>query len=159
MPSRYYTSLLPFRELFATGTPVLTYHHVGPRPHRARLKGLYVSPKLFSRQLDELKAHRFITPQYQDVLSHPSRARSVFFTFDDGFTDVFTNAMPLLNGRGYRAIEFLVAGLIGKTNEWQQRAGDVIEPLMDSGRLGEWLAAGHEIGAHTMTHPRLTQVP
>ena len=30
---------------------------------------------------------------------------------------------------------------------------------MNVAQVKEWLAAGHEIGAHTLTHPRLTQVP
>lgn len=30
---------------------------------------------------------------------------------------------------------------------------------MDVTQVREWLAAGHEIGAHTLTHPRLTQIP
>jgi peptidoglycan/xylan/chitin deacetylase (PgdA/CDA1 family) len=29
---------------------------------------------------------------------------------------------------------------------------------MDAGHIREWLAAGHEIGAHTLTHPFLTRV-
>ena len=53
---RYYSSLGPFRKLFATGDALLTYHHVGPRPRGVRLKGLYVSPKLFAQQMAELKA-------------------------------------------------------------------------------------------------------
>jgi len=42
--------------LFEQGNPILTYHKVGPRPMRVRLKGLYLSAALFRQQLAELKA-------------------------------------------------------------------------------------------------------
>lgn len=57
----YYSSLAPFVDTFRSGLPILTYHHVGPRPRGARLKGLYVSPQLFARQMRELAESGFIT--------------------------------------------------------------------------------------------------
>ena len=154
----YYSSLAPFEEAFLTGRPILTYHHVGPRPRGARIKGLYVSPKLFSRQMAELKAAGFTTPRFASVMDGGANAtRHVFLTFDDGFRDVFEHALPVLQAHGFRAVLFLVADLIGRTNEWQQQAGDVVEPLMDEAQVRDWVAAGHEIGSHTLSHPRLTQ--
>jgi peptidoglycan/xylan/chitin deacetylase (PgdA/CDA1 family) len=55
----YYSSLVPFREVFAGGLPILTYHKLGPRPPRVRLKGLYVSSALFDQQLAELREAGF----------------------------------------------------------------------------------------------------
>jgi peptidoglycan/xylan/chitin deacetylase (PgdA/CDA1 family) len=153
----YYTSLKPFRKVFASGTPILTYHHVGPRPKGARLKGLYVGEKLFAQQMAELAAAGYSTANYQEVLSHP--ANKIFVTFDDGFVDVLQHGLPVLNQHKFTSIQFLVAGLIGKTNEWQQKAGDVSESLMNHEQAREWLAAGQQIGSHTLTHPRLSQIP
>jgi peptidoglycan/xylan/chitin deacetylase (PgdA/CDA1 family) len=155
----YYSSLGPFLQLFLSGHPILTYHHVGPRKRGARIKGLYVSARLFARQLRELKEAGFITPPYGTVAARPSSpGLQVFLTFDDGFRDVFEHALPVLRAQQFCGIQFLVSELIGKTNEWQQRAGDVSEPLMDEAQVREWLAAGQEIGSHTRTHPRLTQL-
>ena len=157
----YYSRLAPFRETFRSGRPMLMYHHVRRAPSGARIKGLYVSPKLFARQLEELGGAGFQTPEYGRV-GAPAAAgdnSQVFLTFDDGFVDVFENGLPLLRQHGFRSIQFLVADLLGKTNEWQQRQGDVVERLMDAGQIKEWLGAGQQIGAHTCTHPRLTQIP
>ena len=155
----YYSRLAPFESLFLTGKPILTYHHVGPRPRGARLKGLYVSPRLFNRQIKELKSAGFSTPPFSRVLEDAGNpGKQVFLTFDDGFCDVFEHALPALQAHGLRAILFLASDLIGKTNEWQQRAGDVVEPLMDETQVRDWIAAGQEIGSHTCTHPRLTQL-
>jgi peptidoglycan/xylan/chitin deacetylase (PgdA/CDA1 family) len=156
----YYSSLRAFRDTFLSGTPVLTYHHVGPRRRGARLKGLYVRPKLFRRQVAELQAAGFATPAFAQVTARRDggREQRVFLTFDDGFVDVFEHALPILQEQRARGLIYLVSELLGKTNEWQQRVGDVVEPLMDEAQVRDWLAAGQEIGSHTRTHPRLTQL-
>ncbi len=156
----YYSSLPPFRELFRAGTPVLTYHKVGPRPARVRLKGLYVSPQLFQRQIAELAAAGFAAPAYAEVVpfSRAADAR-VGITFDDGFRNVFAHALAPLAEHRFRAMQFLVADLLGKTNGWEEREGEAREPLMDAAQVREWLAAGHAIGSHTLTHPHLNQIP
>jgi peptidoglycan/xylan/chitin deacetylase (PgdA/CDA1 family) len=159
--SHYYHSLKPFRQWFETGFPILTYHKLGARPRGARLKGLYVSEELFGRQLAELSEAGF-TGVFLDQLSTDARAkpqREVALTFDDGFCNVFRVGLPLLARNKFRAIEFLVADLLGKSNEWEQQEGEVAEPLMDAAQVREWLAAGHEIGSHTLTHPHLAQIP
>jgi peptidoglycan/xylan/chitin deacetylase (PgdA/CDA1 family) len=153
----YYTSLGEFRGLFATGNPVLTYHKVGPRPRGARLKGLYVSPALFARQLGELRAAGYRSGPLAESAG-PAQAGRVVLTFDDGFVNVLAHALAPLRSNGFSAIQFLVADLLGKTNEWEAAAGERTEPLMDVAQVREWLAAGHAIGSHTRTHPFLTQL-
>ncbi len=153
----YYTSLGEFRTLFATANPVLTYHKVGPRPRGARLKGLYVSPALFARQLGELRAAGYRSGALAEAAG-PAQAGRVVLTFDDGFVNVLEHALAPLRSHGFSAIQFLVADLLGKTNEWES-AGERTEPLMDAAQVREWLAAGHDIGSHTRSHPFLTQLP
>src|SRR5512133_1396559 len=112
----YYSELKPSQELFLTGLPILTYHHVGPRPSGVRIKGLYVNPRLFKSQLDELARAGFSAPAYDPVkLVEQPPVRNVLLTFDDGFVDVFNHALPVLNRTGFKAIEFLVSDLVGKT--------------------------------------------
>jgi peptidoglycan/xylan/chitin deacetylase (PgdA/CDA1 family) len=155
----YYSTLAPFRATFRTGHPVLTYHHVGPRPRGVRLKGLFLSQKLFVRQIAELGEAGFSSQPLAAITSSHTDARPlVFLTFDDGFRDVFEHALPVLRQQRCCSIVFLVSEFIGKTNEWQQRAGDIAVPMMDEAQARDWLAAGQEIGSHTRTHPRLTQL-
>ncbi|HVV00691.1 MAG TPA: polysaccharide deacetylase family protein [Verrucomicrobiae bacterium] len=163
-----YSRLGPFRELFETARPILMYHHVGPRPRGARLKGLYVSPRLFKIQIEELARAGFKTPPFAECLTNGSAIstptatrppRDIFLTFDDGFVDVFDHALPVLDEHGFSAIQFVLPDLLGKTNEWQERQGDVSHPLMDAAQVREWLAAGQEIGSHSLTHPWLTRIP
>jgi peptidoglycan/xylan/chitin deacetylase (PgdA/CDA1 family) len=154
---QYYTDYAPFRELFATGTPILTYHKIGNRPAGARLKGLYVSEKLFHTQLEELKHHGFRTAGLGDL--GKSEPKTIVITFDDGFRNVLQNGRVSLRSASYKAIQFLLPDRIGKTNDWDAAVGEIPEPLMTSSEIREWLAEGHEIGSHTCTHPFLTRIP
>lgn len=157
--SDYYHSLTPFRKLFETGAPVLTYHKLGPRPRGVRLKGLYVGEKLFARQLAELRDAGFSTPLLAEMFPVKENSqKQIVLTFDDGFANVLRHGLKPLAENKFRAIQFLVADLLGKTNEWDARAGEASEPLMDLTQVREWLAAGHEIGSHTLTHPYLTRL-
>ena len=155
----YYTRLEPFSELFTRGVPSLTYHKVGPRPARVRLKGLYVSKQLFERQLSELRQAGFRTGTFGPPSDDPGNStRRIALTFDDGFVNVFKHALEPLAAYGFQAIEFLVADLLGRSNEWEVPQGEAPEPLMDAAQVRDWLAAGHEIGSHTLTHPFLAQI-
>src|SRR5882762_7696921 len=123
LPS-YYSRLEPFRDILGRGG-ILTYHHVGPRPRAARLKGLYVSPRLFTQQMSELRSEGFTGESYNKVtLASEADWANFFITFDDGFRDVFEHALPVLQESGFCAIQFLVADLIGQTSQWQQRSGE-----------------------------------
>ena len=156
----HYTSLRPFRSLFRDGLPILTYHKLGPRPPRARLNGLYVETGLFSRQLAELRAAGFHAASLDSVsLAAKEPLPSIVLTFDDGFCNVLEHGLTPLAEHGFQATQFLVADLIGKSNLWEQAEGEVPAPLMDKAQVREWLAAGHAIGSHTLTHPFLTRLP
>jgi peptidoglycan/xylan/chitin deacetylase (PgdA/CDA1 family) len=155
----YYTRLAPFIGAFARGRAALTYHKLGPRPAAVRLKGLYVSEHLFGTQLSELRSAGVRSCRLDDQLV-PSGDAPVgdilAITFDDGFESVLRHGLDPLAKNGFQAIQFLVSDLIGQSNEWEQHEGEAAERLMDASQIREWLAAGHDIGAHSKRHPRLT---
>jgi peptidoglycan/xylan/chitin deacetylase (PgdA/CDA1 family) len=80
-------------------------------------------------------------------------------TFDDGFANVLEYGLEPLARCRFRAIQFLVADRLGQVNDWDAPKREVMVPLMDGAQVRDWLAAGHAIGAHTLTHPRLAQIP
>lgn len=154
----YYSSLAPFREWFEQGNPVLTYHKLGPRPRRVRLKGLYLSAGLFRRQLRELQAAGFTSGSLSDCAG-PLLSRRIVLTFDDGYVNVLRHGLEPLAANGFKAIQFLPANRLGRCNEWDVALGEAPEAIMDVAQVREWLAAGHGIGSHTLDHPHLTQIP
>lgn len=154
-----YSSLGPFREAFTRQIPILMYHKVGPRPSRVRLKGMYVEPRLFRRQMKELGAAGFTSASPDAVLSDAqSQPPKIVLTFDDGYRNVLEHALEPMRAAKLKAIQFLIPDLIGKRNEWDVAQGEAPEPLMNREEIGQWLEAGHDIGAHTCTHPFLTRI-
>jgi peptidoglycan/xylan/chitin deacetylase (PgdA/CDA1 family) len=151
----YFSELPPFREHFSEGFPILCYHKIEPVPAGARIKGLYLEPSLFRRQIQELSGAGF-----SFSLPGPfSVASSMAITFDDGFLSNFEAAVPVMKEIGARAINYLVADRIGKTSDWETAEGGEARSLMDEAQVRDWLAAGNWIGAHTCTHPRLSKIP
>ena len=150
----YYSELAPFAAHFARGLPSLCYHKIETPPRRARIRGLYLSPDLFARQIRELRdaGFRFVPPGGTEPAS------AVAITFDDGFVSNWESALPRMNEVGCRAINFLVADRIGQASEWESAEGGEARPLMDESQIRDWLAAGNWIGAHTCTHPRLSRI-
>ena len=150
----YYTELAPFRGLFQEGHPILCYHKIAPPPKQARIKGLYLEPKLFLRQMSEI-TQAGLTSSFPGR-SAVSKKETITITFDDGFVSNLIEAVPLMKKVGVQAINYLVADRLGQTSDWEAREGGEADPLMDESQVREWLAAGHQIGAHTCTHPRLS---
>ena len=156
-PPGYYSSLADFGDLFQEGIPILNYHMIAPLP--ARHKGIYVPPGVFSRQMRELCAAGFSSVSLTNILATTDNARrQVIISFDDGFQSVFDHAMDALADQSFKAIQFLIPKFLGKTNEWDLPLGVKQHRLMDAHQIREWLADGHEIGSHTLTHPYLTRI-
>jgi peptidoglycan/xylan/chitin deacetylase (PgdA/CDA1 family) len=141
------------RRLIRRGIPIFAYHKIAEPTAGTRDSFLYVSPKRFDEQLSALKGMS-LTLGTLDDFARNERGR-VIITFDDGFTSVLQNGLEILSRHKIRAMEFLVAGSLGKQNHWDIAKGDVPEQLMDESQIREWLAAGHQIGSHSMTHRNL----
>jgi len=154
----YLAELGPLRPLFDTGLPVVCYHKLGPKPRGVRLRGIYVGRALFSRQMAQLRAAGYRSVAMDRLADSRPAAREVAITFDDGSLTVLRHALEPLAAAGFRAINYLVSDLIGGFNEWDTVNGEVPDRLMDEAQVRDWMAAGHEIGAHTRTHPKLSRL-
>lgn len=150
------------------GLRVLFYHRVNPYP-RARLgpvsREITVSPAAFEQQLRHLAArgwHSLTIADCAAVLAgqKPLPAKSMLITFDDGYEDNLLYAAPLLARFGFRATVFVIAGFLGRTSGAVWPHGDPPEfgRFLTGPQLHALQGAGLEIGSHTMTHPRLTEI-
>ena len=84
--------------------------------------------------------------------------RPIILTFDDGYLDNYTNLLPLMQQYGYRGVLYLLGDADIRYNQWDADF-DPLEPrsdIMDLAQKRAFVAAGWEIGAHTMSHPKLT---
>jgi len=154
----YFAEVGPLAALFDTGLPVLCYHKIGRKPWGVKLRGTYVGEGLFSRQMAELRGSGYRSASVDRLLGDSRGSREVVLTFDDGSLSALRYSAAPMADAGFRAINYLVSDLLGKMNEWDTVHGEVPDRLMDQAQVQEWMAAGHEIGAHTRTHPRLSRI-
>jgi len=142
--------------------PVLAYHRVTDRPNPA-LAEFAVSPRTFRRQMAWLRinGHHVVSlAQLYDAYrgGAPLPPRPVAITFDDGYEETATIAAPILHEFGYQATLFVVADRVGGCNDWDAVYSLPPARLLDWDRLRSLLSAGMEIGGHSATHARLTQL-
>lgn len=142
--------------------PVLAYHQVEPlhrrRPARA---GLVIDTISFQRQLLLLRAlgYRAIDlDQLAAALAGERRLprRAVVLTFDDGYHGVCDWALPLLRRYRYTATCFLIAEDFDAT---RSAVAERAFPTLTHAQVQTMLASGMGIGAHSYSHPRLTDLP
>ena len=137
------------------------FHNIGTPPPGAQLPKLYVEAATFERQCQWLKRLGMRGVSMGEGLQgwRNGRARQlVVLTFDDGYADTLDSAGPILRQFGFQATCYIVSGAIGTYNKWDAEILGVRKPVMDRVAIGQWLAAGHEIGSHTITHPVLTHL-
>jgi len=77
----------------------------------------------------------------------------VGLTFDDGYEDFVTYAVPILQHYGFTATVFPVAQRLGQDNAWDTHGPR--KQLMTPEQLQEVVAAGMEIGSHGLRHVSL----
>jgi peptidoglycan/xylan/chitin deacetylase (PgdA/CDA1 family) len=128
----------------------------------ASLRRWRVSQSEFVRQLEWLAAEGYTSIRLDQWLEVQSRdpaalARRVVLSFDDAYRDFITAALPVLAHHGFGATMFVPTGLVGSAAEWDREFGEPAA-LMSWDELDVITAAGIEIGAHTITHPRLSRL-
>ena len=149
-----------FQRRCRQGIPILMFHKIGNHPASANMPWFYVSPAHFERLLDTFKLKNYQSISISDAVQAKAGMNKRFvFSFDDGYEGSLSYAAPKLKELGFGAIQFLVANRLGQRNEWDLGVDTTMERLMDETQVEEWLSFGLEIGAHTLTHPRLSEIP
>ncbi len=124
---------------------ILVYHTISS-PAEALPGDIDISPERFERQLQWLSRWRSVVRLYQTLRS-PASNRLVSITFDDGFRDNLTVALPLLEKYNLPMTLFVTAGFVG-TEGYLSRA-ELFEisrhPLVT-------------IGAHGLRHRHFNQL-
>ena len=144
-------------------TSALLFHHVGPR--RSGIPpSLTVDPVRFDRLLAALERRGYKGVSCRDWLAARQQEepappdKMVILTFDDGYADLMTFALPSLRRTGFRATAFVVGGRLGGWNSWDDPTEGGAHRLMSSDDVRQWVGEGMDIGGHGMTHVDLTQV-
>lgn len=138
------------------GPLVLMYHSVTSGAATPPWKWA-ISQQRFCEQLGLLKAAGWSAIRFSELL-HPDSlpAKAVAITFDDGYADNYA-AFEALAARDMCATWFIVSRDVGGRSSWTDPGAPTL-PMLTGAQLREMQAAGMEIGSHTRSHARLTQV-
>jgi len=130
------------------------YHYIriNPDPRDKTGFALSVTPAAFHAQMDYLARNHFhVIPLSQAVAAirnhGPLPSRPAVLTFDDGYADFYTTAVPEMQRYGFTATDYVIPGRLGRSSfmTWSQ--------VIAADRLGFTLAA------HTMNHVALASYP
>jgi len=146
-----------------TSPRILMYHMIRDAIPGKKFNSLRVAPEMFERQIAYLNANGWHSYTMSQAVAQKETlpAKSVVITFDDGYQDNLTNALPILKKYGFKATIYLVNDR--HTRDWSgyrkaknEGAGLKDEPKLSDDEVRELLQSGLiEIGAHTLTHANL----
>jgi len=141
---------------------VLMYHIIA-EPLAAQEARYCCSPRRFAAQMRHLRESGMRLVSLEELAdAFDGRGEwpelGVAVTFDDGFADTFSNALPVIGRYRVPATMFAVADRIGASNEWMSSRGFPQRRLMSAAELRAMHGAGVAIGSHTRTHPRLPEI-
>ena len=132
--------------------PVLMYHYirVNPVPYDRLGFNLSVTPADFAVQMDWLARNGFHPITFTELHGYLNGqrglpSRPVILTFDDGYADFYTTALPILRAHDFSAVAYVVSGFVGRPG------------YMTAAQVIEADRSGIEIGAHTVDHADLVR--
>jgi peptidoglycan/xylan/chitin deacetylase (PgdA/CDA1 family) len=142
--------------------PILTYHQIASTPPKGTpFRSLSVAPDDFRRQMAFLRLLGYQGLSMSALMPYlrgERQGKVVGITFDDGYLNNLTHALPVLQQQGFSATCYVVSQRLGQTNVWDSDAGIPASQLMSLEQLRQWVKGGQDVGAHTRHHVHLTQL-
>ncbi|MFI1762298.1 polysaccharide deacetylase family protein [Streptomyces sp. NPDC020800] len=134
------------------------YHSVSDCPEDPF--NVTVSPARLDRQLAWLTGRGLRGVSMRELLAARARGEErglVGLTFDDGYADFRTVALPVLRRWQCGATVFPVVGRLGAENDWEESGPR--KRLLDADDIRHLVAEGVEIASHGLTHIDLSRAP
>lgn len=145
--------LPPAPAIETLAVPILAYHHVAQQePADSQQITMTVTTTQLEEELAYLKEAGYQTIPLRQLfealyygVALPSKP--VILTFDDGYADAYTEALPLLQKYGFGATFAIPTGLVGQPGylTWKQ--------------IKAMAAAGMELISHSVSHVDLASIP
>lgn len=129
------------------GMPILEYHRV----NTFKTDDYTLTPEAFAEQMDYLKSQGYTAVSFLDFLRAKKGKQELpdkpaIITFDDGYKDNYTDALPILEARQMKATVFMVTNSIG------------LPGYLTFDDMRDMQQRGIEIGSHTANHLPLTDM-
>ena len=127
------------------GVPILYYHSVLPDAEVATPNEVTISPEKLREELMLVKELGYTTLTMSEFTAYindnkPIPEKSILITFDDGYTDNYAHAFPILKELNMKATIFMIASQVDSGY------------YMSAAQLGEMSDDGIDIESHTDNH-------
>lgn len=134
---------------FHDEVPVLMFHYVREVDRSKDPIGynLSITPDKFEKLLEFLQKNKYHTIHVADLEKEPIPSKSIVLTFDDGYEDFYTTAIPLLKKYGFTASNAVIVNFIGRPD---YMTAEQIKQINDD---------GFEILSHSMNHKDMSVTP
>jgi len=147
--------------------PVIMYHRFIDKDSQKGVHGTYLHVDMLEKHFQLIKRMGFESLTFKDIAAkgfiqrlQPGK-RFIMITVDDGYRDNHDLLLPLLKKYNLKAVIFVVTG--EDHNRWDVEVPDNPEkavPLMTAAEIKALHDSGLvEIGGHTATHQRLSELP
>ncbi len=144
--------------------PILMYHSISCNAS-SRFRQFTVSPALFAEQMAYLHQQaytpitvtQYVRAQFQRETELPEHP--IVLTFDDGFADFLTAALPVLTQYNFAATLYVSTAFVGGTSRWLRREEETGRLMLTWEQLAEISSCGIECGAHSHNHRQLDILP
>jgi peptidoglycan/xylan/chitin deacetylase (PgdA/CDA1 family) len=150
----------PYARLFgmkrSACVPILMYHSISDNLFAKSHPYYQINtlPEVFDQQMRWLRNSGYRTTTVTDALAGLAAGRdlskTVVLTFDDGYRDFYSDALPVLRQCGFTATIFLATDRIHESPARVEGAD-----YLTWNDVRELQAEGISFGAHTVTHPDL----
>jgi peptidoglycan/xylan/chitin deacetylase (PgdA/CDA1 family) len=135
--------------------PILMYHRIGDTHDSP----WWVTVRDFETQLASLQEQGYQSILPSHLVAHqrwgwPLPRKPIIITFDDGYLNVLENAEPLLKKYGFKAVCFLITGMVSESPETRKSWEGT--PLLSWPEVRAMQKRGTvQFGGHSRTHPNL----
>ena len=140
------------------------YHRVLAEEPEKESRWHYVTVDEFKKQMNMIDRLGYTPITFSDYqlfaegkLTLPSKP--IIITFDDGYLDTLQNAIPVLLELNMRAVIFVMGDRSLKSARWDEVDDFDSCPLMSDEQIRTLQKMGFEIGAHSLDHFPLTDLP
>lgn len=143
---------------------VLLYHRVSALAHDPLM--LTVTPAHFYEHLKELKKHFEIISTGEllaRLMNHGLNGTELAITFDDGYRDNMTEALPIAEKYEVPFTVFVATGTLENppiSYPWDNLYSNNVRSYLSANDIQELASKSIvTLGAHTVSHPRLRDLP
>jgi peptidoglycan/xylan/chitin deacetylase (PgdA/CDA1 family) len=143
--------------------PVLMYHSISDRAAPS-FRRWTVTPGRFAEHMAYLAAEGYTSltaSEYATCLAGDAAlpSKPVLITFDDGYADFSSDALPVMRSHGLSSTLFVTSGYIGGSSEWLIREAETDRPMLTWDQLAGISGDDVEYGGHGYSHRQLDTLP